>query len=293
MNVLSRILVATDYSPCGGAAVARAGQLAGEHHAELRVIHVSPDWNLFSRSLPAQQAHYASLTQHAEGALQHDVEWVQRKFSIRARGDIYLGNASQTILRAVAEYQPHLLVIGSRGEHGPMISPSGLGGTALKLIAETTVPMLIARNTDASHYQEALLAVSDAGDLSRRIVEWGVTVAPHAVRHLVHAYDVPYLERLRHCGIDDATLVACATQSRAGAQRAMDELLKVSSTRIQTHLMPGEPLNVVLTQIIRDRAQLLVIGKHAESITESDHALVGSVGLRLAYHAQVDVLVVP
>src|SRR5215472_12939080 len=99
MSALSRILVATDYSPGAGAALARAGELAKEHHAELRIIHASPDWNLFSRSMPAQQAQYASLTQHAESAMRHDIEWLHQKFSIRASGEVHLGSATRTILR--------------------------------------------------------------------------------------------------------------------------------------------------------------------------------------------------
>lgn len=295
MSALTRILVATDFSPGAGAAIARAGLLAQEHHADLRLIHASPDWNLFSRVLPAQQAHYATLTQHAEAAIQREIEWLQQRFGVRAHGGVELGSATRTIARVVQDFQPQVVVIGARGEHGPSVSSSALGGTAMKLLLQTTRPLLIVRDTCSRSYSEAMAAVSDPDELAKRIVQCGLLLAPTATWHIVRAYDVPYLERLRKCGIEEAAMLTCATEARESAQRAVEALLKPieSSAPMRIHLVQGEPLRAVLTQIVRDRAHLLVVGKHAQSIAETDHALVGSVGLRLAYHAQGDVMVVP
>jgi len=295
MGVLSRILVATDFSAGAGAAVTRAGQLAQEHHAELHLIHASPDWNLFSRVLPAHQGHYSTLTEFAESAMQREVAWVEQKFAIRVRGVVELGGATRTIARAAQEFQPQLLVIGARGEHGPSVAASALGGTALKLLSQATRPLLLVRDIGARPYAEAMAAISDASEIAKRIVRWGMLVAPSAVWHLIRAYDVPYLERLRQCGIDDAAMISCAADSRASAQREIDMVIKAAehTSPMRVHLMPGEPLRVVLTQIVRERVHLLVVGKHAERIADAGHGLVGSVGFRLAYHAQGDVLVVP
>ncbi len=53
---LYRILVATDFSSAGRAAVARAGQLAVQYHCQLTVFHATPDWTLFSqRAAPHQE----------------------------------------------------------------------------------------------------------------------------------------------------------------------------------------------------------------------------------------------
>jgi len=295
MGALSRILVATDFSAGAGAAVSRAGQLAKEHQAELHLIHASPDWNLFCRALPAQQGHYATLTQFAESAMQREIAWLKEKFAIRVRGQVELGSAALTIARAVQEFQPQLLVIAARGEHGPSVAPSALGGTALKLLSQTTRPLLLVRGTGAHPYAEAMAAIGDASEISKRVVQCGTLLAPSAIWHIARAYEVPYLERLRQCGIDDAAMISCATESRASAHREVDTVLKAvgHSTPMHVDLMPGEPLRVVLTQIVRERVDLLVVGKHAQGVAETAHALVGSVGFRLAYHAQVDVLVVP
>ncbi len=295
MGALSRILVATDFSAGAGAAVGRAGQLAKEHQAELHLIHASPDWNLFCRALPAQQDHYATLTQFAESAMHREIAGLEQKFAIRVRGQVQLGSAARTIARAVQEFQPQLLVIGARGEHGPSVAASALGGTALKLLSQATGPVLLVRDTSTRPYAEAMAAISDASEISKRIVQWGTLLAPRAIWHIARAFDVPYLERLQQCGIDDAAMISCAADSRASAQREVDTVLEAvgHSTPLHVDLLPGEPLRVVLTQTVRERAQLLVVGKHAQGVAETAHALLGSVGFRLAYHAQIDVLVVP
>src|SRR5262249_6710869 len=117
MHTVSRILAATDFSAAGHAAVARAGQIAGQHAAELRVIHATPDWNLFSNRAPMPQQHYEDISKNAQLLLRRTTDWLASEFSIRVLGAVHRGKASQTITRAIAMYQPNLLVIGAHGEH--------------------------------------------------------------------------------------------------------------------------------------------------------------------------------
>ncbi len=295
MSRLSRILVATDFSPLGHAAIARAGQLAKDSHAELHLIHATPDWNLFSRSISVDQAIYASVTRHAESALQRDIDWLWTEYGVRARGAVHLGNATHCILRLASEFRPSLLVIGARGEHAPLVGPAALGGTTLKLIAHVTFPLLLVRHTDMCPYRETLVAMSDARDLSTRLALWGATLAPGSICHAIRAYEVPYSERVRVCGVSESAIAACVEDARVGAQQTTDEVVRTIQgySEVRTHVISGEPLAVVLTEIVRDRVQLLVVGKHGQRPDETGHALFGSVGVRIAYHAPIDVLVVP
>ena len=163
MAFLGRILVATDYSVSGRSAVARAAQLAKQSHAELHIVHSAPDWNLFSRS-PMRQQYYESVTRHSEIALHNELDWIHNAFGVSARCDLQLGGASQTILRVISEFEPHLLVLGARGEHAPPVAPASLGGTALKLIARTSLPLLLVRDSDTSAYQKSIVAAGNAPD---------------------------------------------------------------------------------------------------------------------------------
>ncbi len=295
MHSLNRILVATDYSPLGHAAVGRAAQIAKLQGAELRIIHVAPDWNLFSRSFEGRQAHYSSISQYAQSALRSEIQWVQETFALRAAGDVNVGNATTAILRVASEFQPDLLVVGARGEHAQTLGPSALGGTALKLLATVQQAILFVRDAKIDPYSEVLVAIKGEADLARRILDWKSTVAPSSICHLVRAYDVPYIERLRLCGVTDAALEQCAQDTRQSAQRETTLALQSNdeAAQIKIHLVSGDPLKAVLTEIVRDRVQLLMVGKQARSAEEAAHRLLGSVAVRLAYHAGTDVLMVP
>src|SRR5579859_781991 len=96
MSIISRILVATDFSAAGRAAVARAGQLAAQYGAELRVVHATPDWTLFSNRSAMQQEQYDDITKSAEALLKGEVNWLLAEFAVHASGEIQLGKASQT-----------------------------------------------------------------------------------------------------------------------------------------------------------------------------------------------------
>jgi hypothetical protein len=64
---LRRILVATNFSPSGPAAVAKGGQWAARYHCQLTVLHPTPDWTLFSQRTSAHQEQYADITRNAAG----------------------------------------------------------------------------------------------------------------------------------------------------------------------------------------------------------------------------------
>jgi len=260
----------------------------------LRVVHVTPDWNLFSRLAPANQKHYSELLQHCERALDLLVTRMRNDFGIVARADLQSGTATRGILRAVESTQPQLVVLGARGEHEPRLAPAALGGTALKLIAQLGQPILLVRNTRAGAYRTSLAAVEEAREVTSRVVEWAAVLAP-ADLHIVRAFDVPYLERLRACSISGSDIDRCVSDARERVQGVADRLIEsvVGSTKVRSHVVQGEPLAVVLTEIVRSGADILVVGKHDHRPEHGTHAVYGSVGLRMAYHAAIDALIVP
>ena len=76
MDLLNRILVATDFSLAGRVAVTRTGQLVRQHNAKLHMVHVTPDWKLFSRWTTARREHYEAVIERAEKAMGAELAWV-------------------------------------------------------------------------------------------------------------------------------------------------------------------------------------------------------------------------
>jgi nucleotide-binding universal stress UspA family protein len=295
MNVLNRILVATDFSAAGRLAVTRAGQLASQYGSDLLLVHATPDWNLFSRWTSARQEHYDEINLYAQRALRHETNWLHSTFEAHARGEVQLGKASQVVRRVIASYQPNLVVLGARGEHEPRISPAALGGTTLKLVLQTDCPLLLVRGWDLGAYKVSLAAIHEACDLSRRVVFWGSALVPGGQCHILHAYDAPYMERMRLCGVNEASVASCLLATEKAAQSSTDQMLSAAApgARVTARVVHGNPLGALVTEIALYGPQLVVLGKHEPGYELSAPGPVGALALRMAYHTPVDVLVVP
>jgi nucleotide-binding universal stress UspA family protein len=294
MSLVHRILVATDFSPAARLAVTRAGQLASQYNAELQLVHATPDWSLFSRWTTARQEHYEALTLHAKNAMREEIAWVLSRFAVQARGDIQLGKASRVIARAAAGYQPDLIIAGARGEHQPRISPEAFGGTTLKLLLHTEYPLLLVRGWDFRPYRISIAAVHDACEVSRRVVRWGSSLVGTGDCHVIHAYEAPYFERTRACRIDEAAMNECAIATEAAARQLVNEVTVAAdpAAHIHSHLVRGNPLGVLITEIARYQPTLVVLGRREAQPADSNEPF-GTNGLRMAYHCPVDTLVVP
>ena len=293
--VLKRILVATDFSQAGRRAVWRAGQLARMHDASLHLVHARPDWNLFCRSSAAANEHYRGISEHAEEALKAELEYLQATFNLHVRGETRMGRASEVLTSAIAENDPNLVVVGARGEHDTPPAAPFLGGTALKLIAQTDRPVLMVRKEGKGAYTVTLAAVDDSQETARRLVAWATSLLGHGDCHIEHAFDAPYVERMRALGITEAIIDACTLEARKAAQRSVDAVLSGGAgegQRLHAHLVCGETIASVLAEIARCRPELVVVGKHQNTPLESATRFVGTNALRIAYHAASDVLIV-
>ncbi len=293
MPVLKRILVATDLSAAGRRAVIRAGQLAHQWEANLFLTHVRPDWNLFSRWRPALQDGYQDVAHSSETPLRLALAELESRFGVHTRCDSRLGKASHVIAALVAELEPHLLVIGARGEHEACAPGLCLGGTAMKLLARVETPILLVRRDSDTRYACAVVAVDAPGALSRRAVLWGSGLVGDGDCHVVHAYDVPYVERMRLQEIDESVIQRRMRQSEEAATVTVQGLLGAAEghAKLHTHVVYGEPVCAVLAEVGRVPADLLVIGKREPPGPHTQHGAMGGVGFRIAYHAPADVLV--
>jgi universal stress protein E len=296
VRVLKRILVATDFSQAARRAVWRAGNLARHHDATVHLVHAKPDWNLYCRASSAASGYYAALSQHAEQALTAELEYLQTTFGLRARGETSMGRASEVLARATSKFEPDLLVVGARGEHDADAKAPFLGGTALKLLAQSDCAVLLVRTQGVGGYAATLAAVDTAGEVALRVIEWADTLLEEGDCHLVHAFDVPYIERMRARGVPEGALADCIDEARQAAQSAVDRIFTPTTTTkeaLHVHLVRGEPITALLAEIERCAPEVVVVGKHQALPLERATRFVGTIALRLAYHAPADVLVVP
>jgi nucleotide-binding universal stress UspA family protein len=296
MNLLRRILVATDFSAAGRAAVARAGQLAVQYNCQLMVFHATPDWTLFSQRATAHQRHYAEITNRADELMRGEVTWLGQEYHLTAvRGEVYRDRATLAIKRSIETFQPDLLVIGAGGENAVPEGPPVLGGTALKLISRVGMPLLLVRQPTPEAYQSTLAAVAGELNTALRLTQWASSLAGSGTCHLVRVYDAPYLDRMRLCGLSETEIEASAEEQRRLALQdcAALERSVLPEKYLIVHIVRGAPVPTVLRQIAEYGPQLVVIGQHQHHADEHPGAWAAGLGTRIAYHCPRDVLMVP
>jgi nucleotide-binding universal stress UspA family protein len=294
MAFLNRILVATDFSPASRVAASRAAQLARQYEADLYLIHATPDWALFSRWTSARREEHEVITGHAQNAIRSEVARLETEFGVHARSHVQFGRASRVAAAVASEYHPSVIVAGARGEHQPRLSPESFGGTTLKLLSGTDYPLLLVRGWDPKPYRVSLAAVHDVCDLSRRVVLWASSLVGAGDCHVMHAYEVPYIERTRASGVSDASINECVVATESAAQGILGDVITACSSEahIHPHVVRGNPLGCLVTEIARYQPTLVVLGRREANSAESFEPF-GTEGLRMAYHCPVDTLVVP
>jgi nucleotide-binding universal stress UspA family protein len=294
MPLLKRILVATDMSADAHRAVMRAGQLARQWNAELCLVRARHDWNLFARGRATSPVSHQDTPRGADNPLRVVLADLAANFGIHAECDSRLGRATNVIAALVAEHDPHLVVIGVRGEHDSGEIGPCLGSTALELLTRFDQPLLLVRNASDTAYTTSLVALDAINALSQRMVLWGTALVQGGDCHVLHAYDLPYVERLRPGGAVTAVIEGQRQMRQAyeEALTSVEEALCATegTVRLHRHAVRGKPVAMILAEITLHAPQLVVIGKSAP---QGRQRMMDGVGFRIACHAPVDVLIVP
>lgn len=278
---LMRVVVAHDLSPAAARAARRAALLPLGDGARVVVVHVAPP----GRAGEAD----AALARHA-GELGE---------ALRAAG------ARVEVDRAVVEDEaPHaglirqaraagaeLVVLGRHDER--LRAGLTTGATAERVVRLGELPVLVVGAEPRGAYERPVAAV-DLSDASRQVVDLALTLLPDAQPSpltLLHAYHVPFQGSfswaLAARQVDDLRQeVADDARARADRFAAGLEAGEVSAT---TAVAEGEPYTVVLRELVRRRADLVVLGTHGRS--GLSRAVLGSVAESVLEPAPCDVAV--
>jgi nucleotide-binding universal stress UspA family protein len=290
---LTRILVATDFSPAGERAIRAAVTLARRENAALRVLHVAPParwltglWGVGARSVEG-------VYTQADAALKRLVETADPARQVDISTGQVRGPAASRILTAVNDYRAGLLVVGARGENESAAQQPGLGGTAAKLLKRAQVPLLLVRRSPSAGPPTVLAAV-DLSPVAPQVLDWARSCATGGNLQVLHAFDVPWTGRLEAYGLARGAVDAYAGFEHSRRAAALTALLQApagaeSPAQLLEH---GDPAALIVERARRIGASLVVVGKH-DPRTRPGSARYGSVCQHVAWNAPADVLIVP
>lgn len=303
------LLLATDFSAPARLAAERALRLAQEVGAELALLHVLPGQTLATLrawldTLPGMAAG-APLEQALHDQARAQLEQWADELSAIAPVALQVHTAEGVLVseinRVAERLDAGLLVLGGGGEGGTAVpAPRGAGGavrrmllgsTASRMLGHTRRPLLLVRLQPRSAYRRVLVAV-DFSPFSLPALALAHTLGPHAELVLLHAFQVPFEDKLRFAGVETSTIEHYRQHVRQQAEQ------QLAALAAQAGLAPTQWRPLVIESdgaaAIVDPARdcdLAVVGKHGQSATQD--LLLGSVTRRVLVEAACDVLVVP
>lgn len=285
------IVVSTDFSEEAAIAVERAAQIAQRLDAPLYVFHVfnSGVWaslkNIYSSALWTG----TDLAVTAREQLAQTVADLSTRYGIKAIAESETGSVTEKITGFVRSSGARLLVIGGRSEN--WVADLLVGETALQLISQIDVPVLVARN-DPAHPPKKLLLATDFSEGAQRAASVARQLFPAARLTLVHACLIPFEGRMRLAGATEADIASYrrAEQEKAEAEMRNQVSALGGGDRADGLVAWGVPTPVILQQAASG-ADMIVVGRHGGGFT--NERLLGSVARNVLFHATCDVLLAP
>jgi nucleotide-binding universal stress UspA family protein len=182
-------------------------------------------------------------------------------------------------------------VIGPRGARG--LPDLDLGSTAERLLAESSVPVLIARRGPGRPYRHALVAVDLGGSCEGALALALCLVANGAGRiTLLHAVELPVESGIRLAGTSAEESMRLRDRSRDEAERvlaARTRQLRRRGFAADWTLSDGDARSVILAAARRLRTDVVALG--TRRVRDRTGFLIGSVARWVARRAPCDVLV--
>lgn len=294
MTTIKTIVATTDFSLPARYALDRAAVLARELHADLDLLHVISGGAL--RSI----AHFLSgagveATRRIVAQSQSDLAAVASELgsggALQVKATIRAGDVVGEILTHAGEDDYTLLVCGAHGADA--VREFLVGTTTERVLRKTQHPLLAVKKQASAAYRRVLVAV-DFSAHSRPAMRLARVIAPQAEITVLHAFEVAFEPKLHFAGVADEDIQHYRRQARQEARRNMDELLEqcgYSPDSVRVRIEHGHAQKIVLAVERELQADLLVMGKHGQSLLEE--LLLGSVTRHALAYSNCDLLASP
>lgn len=288
---LRHLAAATDLSAPAAMAADRAAHLARDVDAQLSLVHViSSGWMDELRAWLSDSAPWQEkLVAETLGRLEAEASRLAQSSGCAATPVLLDGKPVQALADTVISQEVDLLVVGARGSNP--LHHLLVGTTAERLLRKVACPLLVVRQAGVQPYRHVLVPL-DFSPWSDRAVTLARQMAPTAQIVLMHSFSIPFEEKLRFAGVDDATLVHYREKARAEARQRLQDFVLASGLPEGSYslcLTEGDAPQHILIQAQERGCDLIVIGKHGRQAAEE--LLLGSVTKHVVSEAVCDVLV--
>lgn len=292
MTSLTRILAATDLSAHARHATERAALVSKDTAAPLDLLHVAnlaPLERLrqFMDTTPGEMER--RVLDAARQRLHDLAASLQQRYDVIAGTHAVVGSLLAELAREVDRLTASVVVCGAKWES--VIRRLIPGTTALRVLSTTTCPVLVVKQAPHELYRRLLVPV-DFSPASLRAIRHARSIAPQADIVLLHAFEVPFEGQLRYASVDEDTINHYRIVAKQEATQKLHALCdEAGLPPYETHriVLHGDPTLRVIEQEQEQDCDLIVMGKHGQSVLEE--LLLGSVTRHVVAESQSDVLV--
>jgi nucleotide-binding universal stress UspA family protein len=293
MTLHRTVLAATDFSAPARHALERAVQLGAAHPGSaLMLAHVvsASALDTLRRLLPGDAAALeAGLIEQAREKLEELAGHLAAGRDCDISTRLLQGAAAATLSELAESEQADLLVMGARGAH--FVQEALLGTTTERALRKSSRPLLAVKQRPLSPYRR-ILAPVDFSVHAATAINAAHAWLPDADFVLLHAFEVELESTFRFAGLDEDRIHQYRIQAREAARVSMDEFvarLQVPASRRTRQFMHGAATLRILEQEQALDADLIVMGKHGQSVMEE--LLLGSVTKQVLAHCACDVFI--
>jgi nucleotide-binding universal stress UspA family protein len=279
-ELMKRLLVGTDGSVSGQAAVSWAVDIARTTDSELVVARA---WRPgFAEVAPET---YDELRDDARGTL--DDHWcaVARESDTPYQPLLLEGDPREVLLAAAADTHADLVVVGARGT-GSHPHALHLGSVTHHLVHNTTLPLAAIPASARSVWPTPILVGVNGSPGSANAVAWCRDVAPRLGAEVIAVYaELPLAEWVPH------------TDPTSWYQTALKDCeewaspLRDAGIPTRSVVIEHEPVTALTEAGIRERAGLIVVGTRGTGGFPGLH--LGSTALKVLHHSGLPVVLVP
>ena len=288
MNSLRTLLSATDLSAPSRYTAHRAAMLAQQNEAKLELVHALEKNELdeLLRLLSENGEEWQErIRSQALESLSQLADNISEQFGIRAGCHLVEGKVLESIAAQVDALNANLLIVGARGTG--FIREQLLGATADRLLRIAQCPVLTVKQPPRKPYQNVLVPV-DFSPWSLSAFRLALEVAPKAELTLLHAYEVPFVGKMRIAGEKEETILLYRDNIRQEVdaclhQAAMDAgIAKEDWHPVVIH---GDTVDRVREQEEEQSADLIVIGRRGlgNEVGVVEEFLIGSTEIGRAH----------
>ncbi|EPX62105.1 universal stress family protein [Cystobacter fuscus DSM 2262] len=257
---LSRVLVATDFSPHSSCALARALQLPLRKGAEILLVHALSA----EASEKGRHEEQEALARHALEESVHHTQEARAQVACDVRGLLVWGIPAEALTQTARDFGAELVVLG-RPRHPGSLLERMRERLAGGLIERIPTALLVVGPPPVCPYRRPLVAV-DFTEASRRALETVLRLCPGASRVAVlHGYDTSYVLVLHQSAAQPSRIMEYLREAKARARTELQRFLvpyRDAGVHFDELVRSGEATACILEIAQQEQADLVAVGRH-------------------------------